>query len=135
MSKVGWFQSVYMAIKGDKQKAVCMITDKELVMYNRTWGCPFATIATIVLKKYNIPYREIYIDRDEEARERVLRWTGFSSVPTLVVAEPNSDLPYNDPAPLAKGHSPQGVNRGSMITEPYESQLVQWLQENGFIAP
>ncbi|MFZ4827195.1 MAG: glutaredoxin family protein [Phototrophicaceae bacterium] len=109
------------------------MTDKELVMYNRSWGCPFAFIATRVLHKYNVPYREIYIDRDPEARERVLSWTGFLSVPTLVVAEPASDLPVYEPTPLEKGRSPQGVNRGSMITEAYEPQLVQWLKQNGFI--
>lgn len=106
---------------------------KELIFYSRTAGCPFVTLALRVLNDYDVPYREIFIDRDEEARERVLTWTGFLSVPTLVVAEQDSDLPYETPAPLPSGASPRGINRGSMITEPNIEQLTTWLQEHAFI--
>lgn len=107
--------------------------DKELVVYTRTLGCPFVTIAKRVLKKYNIAYREIFIDKDQAARQRVLDWTGFLSVPTLVIAQPGGELPITEPLPLAKGTSPQGIDRGDMITEPREPQLVAWLGKHGFI--
>jgi glutaredoxin len=108
-------------------------TPMELVMYTRTLGCPFITIAKQVLSEENVPYREIFIDRDPVARQRVRDWTGFLSVPTLVVAHPGSDLPIEVPAPLPNGQSPQGVDRDFMITEPRDNQLRAWLYKYGFI--
>ncbi|MBN8620868.1 MAG: glutaredoxin family protein [Anaerolineae bacterium] len=106
---------------------------RELVMYSRTVGCPFITVAKRVLDDYALPYREVFIDKDMEARERVLEWTGFLSVPTLVVAEAGSVLPYEAPAYLAPGASPRGINRGAMITEANIEQLSAWLVQHGFI--
>lgn len=106
----------------------------ELVMYSRTFGCPFISVAKRVLSDYALAYREIYIDKDMAARARVQDWTGFLSVPTLVAAETGSDLPYAPPTPIAHGQSPRGVNRGTMITEPYADELVKWLAQHGFIA-
>lgn len=106
---------------------------RELVMYSRTWGCPFVTLAKHVLADYGLAYREIMIDTDQTARQRVITWTGFLSVPTLIVANPGEILPYSAPAPLEAGHSPRGIHRGSMITEPSADQLVDWLTGHGFI--
>lgn len=106
---------------------------KELVMYGRTSSCPFISLAKRVFADYHVPYREIFIDRDPEARQRVLDWTGFLSVPTLVVAQPGEDLPYEPQSPLAAGYSPRGVDRGTMITEPNTDELIHWLQRHGFI--
>lgn len=107
--------------------------DYELVMYSRTFGCPFITLAKRVLDDQGVAYREVYIDRDMAARQRVLDWTGFLSVPTLVIAPRGSDLPDEAPAPLAKGISPRGVNRGCMITEPNADELMAWLRQHGLI--
>lgn len=107
---------------------------KELIMYSRTSGCPYVTISKKVLDEYNIPYREIYIDRDGAARERLLDWVGFLSVPTLVVANAGELIPYEEPEPLERGLSPRGIDRGSMLTEPNASQLKQWLAQHEFIA-
>ncbi|GAB1420514.1 hypothetical protein MASR2M15_06140 [Anaerolineales bacterium] len=106
---------------------------KELVMYNRSTGCPFSTIAKRVLNEQNIAYREIFIDEDIKARQQVLNWTGFLSIPTLVVAEEGEIMPYYEPAVLEKGQSPRGIDRGSMITEAKEDELITFLQQNGFI--
>jgi glutaredoxin len=103
-------------------------------MYTRTFGCPYVSIAKRVLKQHDIPYREIFIDRDKEARDRVLAWTGFLSVPTLVVSENGGDLPIREPAPLPQGGSPRGIDRGDMITEAGAEQLTAWLQKHDFIA-
>lgn len=107
--------------------------ERELVMYTRTAGCPFVSTAKRVLNEYQIPYHEIFIDRDPEAKERVLAWTGFLSVPTLVVAEPGEILPYTDFAPLPAGESPRGIDRGPMITEATTGELEDWLVRHGFI--
>ena len=107
--------------------------EKELVMYSRTLGCPYISIAKKTLAEYNIPFREIYIDKDDKARQHVLNWTGFLSVPTLIIANRGEDLPYQVPSHLNQGASPRGINRGSMITEASRDELIIWLQQHGLI--
>ena len=106
---------------------------KQLVMYSRSTPCPFVSIARQVLAREGVDYREIYIDHDDQARARVLKWTGFESVPTLVVAADGHDLPIETEAPLEPGLSPRGIDRGSMITEPDRNQLKTWLDRNGLL--
>lgn len=109
------------------------MTDYELVMYTRTRSCPYVRSAQRVLERENVDYREIFIDQDDDARKRVEAWTGFQSVPTLVVARRGEVLPYEDPAPLDPGSSPKNIDRGTMITEPGEIKLENWLRKHGFI--
>lgn len=104
-----------------------------LIMYSRSTGCPFVSLAKRVLEDYALDYHEIFIDRDEQARERVRHWTGFLSVPTLVVAETGAMTPISEPSPLERGKSPRGIDRGPMITEPNMAQLIDWLKQHGFI--
>jgi glutaredoxin len=106
---------------------------KKLVMYSRTAPCPFISIAKRVLADQKVPYEELMIDQEPLYKERVLDWTGFASVPTLIIAEPSELLPYLPPAALTEGESPRGVNRGSMITEPYENELLDWLRQHQLI--
>ena len=75
---------------------------KDLVMYSRTTSCPFVSLAKRVLNNEHVPYRELFIDQDKTVEQRVLTWTGFLSVPTLIVAMPGEDLPYEEPASLPK---------------------------------
>ncbi|MBZ0300722.1 MAG: glutaredoxin family protein [Anaerolineae bacterium] len=105
----------------------------ELVMYSRTYGCPYITTAKRILQQEDVPYREVFIDKDSEARARVLKWTGFLSVPTLIVAHQGDILPLDEPAPLPQGTSPRGIDRGAMITEPSAEELRDWLQKYDFI--
>jgi hypothetical protein len=51
----------------------------------------------------------------------------------LVAAHNESLLPYEEPAPLPRGASPRGIDRGAMITEPGIDELTRWLQRLGFI--
>ncbi len=106
---------------------------KELIMYTRTMGCPFVNVAKKVLKEQNVIYQEVFIDKDKEAKENVLTWTGFLSVPTLVVAEAGSVLPMEEPTALPKGESPRGIDRGAMITEPSRNELEAWLTKHQLI--
>jgi glutaredoxin len=110
-----------------------MPDDKQLVMYSRTVGCPFVTTAKRVLNEHNIPYREIYIDRDTDAKQRILQWTGFLSVPTLVIADEGEIVPYTDVLPLENGQSPRGIDRGPMITEASTVELTNWLEKHGWL--
>lgn len=106
----------------------------ELVMYTRSMGCPLVTLARRVLREQGVTYREIFIDRDPQARERVLNWTGFLAVPTLIIAPVGTDLPQEEPEALPQGASPRGIDRGLMITEPNEQQLIHWLQKHSLIS-
>jgi len=108
---------------------------KELVMYSRTIGCPFVSLAKRVLDEHEVTYREIFIDKDDDARERVRDWTGYLSVPTLIVAEPGQDMPAGAVADIDKSKSPRGIDRGAMITEPNIQQLIAWLGKHTFISP
>jgi glutaredoxin len=112
-----------------------MRTKRELVMYSRSTGCPFVTLAKRVLDEHGLTYHEVMIDLDHVARERVLDWTGYLSVPTLVIAHEGDVLPYATPDPIDKSRSPRGINRGSMITEPNIHQLIAWLQQHELIQP
>lgn len=109
------------------------MASKHLVMYSRrSFLCPYVHIAERLLHTYSIPYIEVDIDHDPAARNRVLEWTGFLSVPTLVVADADAVLPYEPPAPLTEP-SPRGIDRGVMITEPSSKQLESWLRKHGFL--
>jgi len=107
----------------------------ELVMYSRGTPCPFVSLARRVLAENRVTYRELLIDQDKLAERRVLEWTGFLSVPTLVAALPGETLPYVSPAPLPPGISPRGIDRGALITEPDENQLCAWLRRVGLLSP
>lgn len=107
---------------------------KELVMYTRSAGCPYVTLAKRVLSDYALSYREIFIDKDPDAKQRILEWTGFLAVPTLVVSDNGDGLPSEVPSPLPKGSSPRGIDRGDMITEPSLQQLVAWLEKHQFVS-
>lgn len=110
-----------------------MSDDLELVVYTRQSFCPYQRKADRVFERYSLSPRTIFIDDDEVALQRVLDWTGFRSVPTIIVARPGEDLPYEEPAFLERGSSPRGVDRGSMLTEASEEQLTAWLQKHGLI--
>lgn len=111
-----------------------MAENLELVMYTRTSGCPFVSLAKKVLKDHDVQYREIFIDKDDTALERVLDWTGFKAVPTLIIAHEGEDLPMSDPTHLEAGATPRGIDRGAMITEPGMAVLTEWLRKHGFIS-
>ncbi len=85
-----------------------------------------------VLRELEVPYREVDIEADEEAAAKVKRWTGFHSVPTIVVADHEGLDPALPVSPLPEGASPRGVDRGGMITEPGADQLVSFLRRHGF---
>lgn len=112
-----------------------MTTPIRLIMYSRTTGCPFVTLAKRVLNDYGVTYDEVMIDKDDSARARVVAWTGFLSVPTLVVSFGQEVDPCQPPSSLPRGASPRGIDRGAMITEPSIEQLTRWLLKHRLIQP
>lgn len=109
------------------------MADKELILYSRTIPCPDCDRAKRLLDEHGLPYKEIMIDLDPEAQARVKQWTGFHSVPTLVIARAGDVGPVTEPRPLEPGRSPRGVDRGPLITEPDAIGLRHWLAAHGFI--
>ena len=105
-----------------------------LVMYSRLTPCPFVSLAKRVLDQLKVDYREIVLEDDPVYEQHVLDWTGFLSVPTLIIAHDGADLPHLPPTPLMPNSSPRGIDRGTMITEPNEDQLVAWLTRHGLLS-
>lgn len=106
----------------------------ELVMITRTRGCPYMSLARHVLRDEGIPYRELNIDDDPQAKDNLIAWVGFLSIPTLFLAAPGENTPHEEPEPLPDGTSPRGIDRGVMITEPKAGQLRRWLRQHGLLA-
>lgn len=110
------------------------MSQKTVVMYTRSsFSCPFVKVAERVFRQHNVSYQSIDIDHDMNARERVLYWTGFLSIPTIVVAADGEVIPLQEPVPLTEGASPRGIDRGDMITEPSAAQLEAWLMKHGIL--
>lgn len=107
--------------------------DKQLVMYGRRFACGDQFRAMAFLDEKRIPYRFVDISDDPEAARRLHGWVGHLSVPTLVVAEAGEVLPLADPAPLDRTKRTRGQNRGTLITEPSDPQLQDFLQQHNLI--
>ena len=106
---------------------------KEIVMYARSTYCPQMALARDLMDRYNIPYREIDINDNQDMAARVKAWTGYHSVPTIIIANPGEDVPYTDFLPRPTDRSNRGYDRGPMITEPNNQQLEDWLHKHGFL--
>jgi glutaredoxin len=102
-------------------------------MYVRSFYCPGVALARDILKRYDVPYREIDIDADPDMANRVKEWTRHLSVPTMVIANPGEDVPYTDFVSPPAGRSIRGVDRGPLITEPNNRALENWLHKHGFL--
>ena len=105
---------------------------KQLVVYMSPW-CGNSLDVQRALNEWGVACRFINIKEDRAAAGRVKTWTGFESVPTLVIAEGDSVEPFEPPAALPSGRSPRGVDRGVMLTEPTRAELRAWLVKNGIL--
>ncbi len=106
---------------------------KQVVVYMSPW-CYQSQDTQRALEEWGVPAKFINIKQDHDAANRVKGWTGFESVPTVIIAEGDSLEPYEPPARLAPGGSPHGLDRGSLITEASRAQLRGWLVKHGVLA-
>lgn len=106
---------------------------KTLILYGTSQYNPFMALARDVLTRYQVPFREISIDSGAEATERLRALVGQVNVPTLVIATPDSDEPFEPPLSLPGNQSVRGVDRGSVITAPNNKELENWLFKHGFL--
>ena len=109
--------------------------DKQLVIYTRSTHCSDVARVRRDLQEWGIPFREVNIDQDAAAAKRLEEWTGFLSVPTVLIADGNSNEPYQEPAGLSLDQNPRNFDRGCMISEPATANLRAFLAHNGFLEP
>ena len=107
--------------------------EKELLMYSQIKYSPYVALARDLLQRYKIPFREIDITNNATATEQLKTLTGNLNLPTLVLSKPNSKLPLAPPTPLVSGQSSRGLNRDTIITQPNNKQLENWLHQHGFL--
>lgn len=106
---------------------------KQVIVYMTTW-CYHSQDTQRALTEWGVPAKFVNIKQDHDAAKRLKEWTGFESVPTVLIAEGDSIEPYEPPARLMPGTSPRGLDRGSLITEANRIQLREWLVKHGMLA-
>jgi glutaredoxin len=106
---------------------------KHLVVYTRVMACPDQTRVRKLLAEWRVPCQEINCTNDPEALERIRAWNGHLGVPAVVVAEEGSLLPIREPDPRPTGRSTRNLSRGTLITEPSEEGLRQFLKQHGLL--
>lgn len=104
--------------------------EKELVMYGRRFACFDQYQAQSFLDTQQIRYRFVDISTDQEAAQRVETWVGHQSVPTFVIAKAGEVLPVEEPSALDRSQRTRGQNRGTIITEPSDAQLAEFLRQH-----
>jgi len=123
---------VRLAASGNKPH-IAPRTPYDLVLYGRTTFCPDLVKTKNWLHQWNIPYRQLNVDTDEEAAYRLDAWLGTRTIPTLVVAEHNNIDPIGVPSE-ADLTNLRDKDRGSMLHEPEEYTLRSFLKRFGFIS-
>ncbi len=106
---------------------------KHLVMYCRDAFCPDQARARHLLKEWGVPFQEINISRDSQAAARLQEWNKHLGVPTLVVADTSGVEPITLPAPLSPGQRTRNLDRDSLICEPSEAGLRDFLRRHGLL--
>jgi formylglycine-generating enzyme required for sulfatase activity/glutaredoxin len=116
---------------GDSRPAIAPRPAYDLVLYGRSSFCPDLVRAKEWLHAWNVPYRQLNIDLDEQAAIRLDTWLGSRTVPTFVVTQYGSIEPVTTPndADLSRLRN---VDRGSMLHEADEAALRAFLVRNGF---
>ena len=56
----------------------------DVVVY-RTPYCPYCVRAAMLLQRKGVPFREVDVSNDPEARERLVRETGQRTVPQIFI--------------------------------------------------
>lgn len=106
--------------------------DKEIVMYTRGGFCTDVVRAHRALQRWRLPYREINIRENSQARHRCLEWNRNLSMPVIVIARQGEDVPIEPPLPLEPEQNPSDLDRGYLITEPGKQGLQSFLTRHGF---
>ena len=105
----------------------------DLVIYGRASFCSDLIDTKRWLRAWKVPYRQLNIDLDERAGDRLDGWlAGIHSIPTLVIAERGAIDPVQAPAE-ADLRNLRNADRGTMMHEPEEDGLRAFLIRNGLL--
>jgi len=110
------------------------MTAKEIVLFCRPSYSPFTALARDLLIRYQIPFREVDIQAGSQAFASLITWVSPAHLPTLIVTAPNQTTPLDSPEPLQPDQPARGLDRGSLISQPNNHQLEDWLHKHGFLA-
>lgn len=104
----------------------------ELVVYGRSTFCPDLITAKRWLHAWNVPYRQVNHDLDDDIAARLDTWLGSRTVPTFVIAERGQLDPIAPPndADLTRLRN---VDRGTMLHEAEEATLRAFLERHGIL--
>ena len=59
---------------------------KDVTIYSADW-CPYCNRAKKLLENKNIPYKEINVDQEEGAREKIIAQTGMKTIPQIFIGD------------------------------------------------
>lgn len=107
---------------------------KRLVVYTRAITCADQTRVRKLLAEWKVTCQEVNCSNDPEALERMRNWNGHLGVPTLVITEEGSVLPIAEPAARPADRSTRDCNRGTLISEPSEEGLREFLLQHGLLS-
>lgn len=120
---------------GGAQPPIAARPPYDLVVYGRATFCPDLIDTKRWLHAWNVPYRLVNQDLDEEIAWRLDAWLGSRTVPTLVVAERGAIDPIRPPSE-ANLKALRNTDRGTMLHEPEEATLRAFLERHfQFSAP
>lgn len=105
----------------------------DLILVGRSVFCPDLIKVKEWLHAWNVPYREVHHDLNEDMASRLDEWLGSRTVPTLFVAEYGQIDPITAPAE-ANLRALRDTDRGSMLHEPEEATLRAFLTRHGMLA-
>ncbi|MEM7029968.1 MAG: hypothetical protein AAF629_10420 [Chloroflexota bacterium] len=108
--------------------------EKELVLFSSATYSPFVALARDLLKRYQIPFREIKTDGNEQAQTQLKAWFTEVRVPTIALCQPGKTVLVDSPQSFVNNPPHRGEDRGSLIVEPNNHQLEDWLHKHGFLA-
>ncbi len=118
---------------GGSRPAIAPRYPFDLVMYGRSSFCPDLVNVKQWLHQWNVPYRQLNVDMDEQAAFRLDTWLGSRTVPTLVIASQGGIDPVLPPADADLSNL-RNADRGSMLHEADEQTLRAFLTRHGFLS-
>jgi len=118
---------------GGAQPPIAARPAYDLIVYGRSTFCPDLIDTKRWLHAWNVPYRQLNHDLDEQIAQRLDVWLGSRTVPTIVVAERGEVDPIAPPA-AADLKALRNADRGSMLHEPEEATLHAFLVRHGFLS-
>lgn len=104
----------------------------DLVIYGKTTFCPDLENTKHWLQRWNVPYRQMSYDQDEQVALQLDSWLGSRTVPTLVIARYGGVTPITAPADADLSNL-RNTDRGSMLHEPDEATLHAFLTRHGMV--